>query len=141
MAGDKPATRCGELRWRLGSGGVGDGWWLGEQVADVATGALLPAQGGFEVPSEEVGDHPSLDAVDAADVESFVGEADLELVVPVLGVVAGAVVVGADLDATEIGLLSELYWGTSRPSREAANRLYQRIGFEPRETNVYRYSL
>ncbi len=30
---------------------------------------------------------------------------------------------------------------TSRPSREAANRLYQRIGFEPRDTNVYRYSL
>jgi ribosomal protein S18 acetylase RimI-like enzyme len=29
---------------------------------------------------------------------------------------------------------------TSRPSREAANRLYQRIGFEARETNVYRYS-
>ncbi|QXC59118.1 GNAT family N-acetyltransferase [Aquihabitans sp. G128] len=28
---------------------------------------------------------------------------------------------------------------TSRPSREAANRLYQRLGFEPRETNVYRY--
>ena len=30
---------------------------------------------------------------------------------------------------------------TSRPSREAANRLYQRIGFEQRETNVYRYQL
>jgi ribosomal protein S18 acetylase RimI-like enzyme len=30
---------------------------------------------------------------------------------------------------------------TSRPSREAANRLYQRIGFQPRETNVYRFSL
>lgn len=30
---------------------------------------------------------------------------------------------------------------TSRPSREAANRLYQRLGFLPRETNVYRYSL
>jgi ribosomal protein S18 acetylase RimI-like enzyme len=29
---------------------------------------------------------------------------------------------------------------TSRPSREAANRLYQRIGFEARSTNVYRYS-
>ena len=28
---------------------------------------------------------------------------------------------------------------TSRPSREAANRLYQRIGFESRPTNVYRY--
>lgn len=30
---------------------------------------------------------------------------------------------------------------TSRPSREAANRLYQRIGFTQRDTNVYRYSL
>jgi ribosomal protein S18 acetylase RimI-like enzyme len=30
---------------------------------------------------------------------------------------------------------------TSRPSREAANRLYQRIGFQPRETNVYRFDL
>lgn len=30
---------------------------------------------------------------------------------------------------------------TSRPSREAANRLYQRIGFEQRETNIYRYKL
>jgi len=30
---------------------------------------------------------------------------------------------------------------TSRPSREAANRLYQRIGFMPRETNVYRFDL
>lgn len=30
---------------------------------------------------------------------------------------------------------------TSRPSREAANRLYQRIGFEARQTNVYRYTL
>ena len=29
----------------------------------------------------------------------------------------------------------------SRPSREAANRMYQRIGFQARETNVYRFSL
>jgi ribosomal protein S18 acetylase RimI-like enzyme len=28
---------------------------------------------------------------------------------------------------------------TSRPDREAANRLYARLGFRPRETNVYRY--
>jgi ribosomal protein S18 acetylase RimI-like enzyme len=28
---------------------------------------------------------------------------------------------------------------TSRPSREAANRLYQRIGFKVRDSNVYRY--
>ncbi len=30
---------------------------------------------------------------------------------------------------------------TSRPSREAANRLYLRLGFVQRETNVYRKSL
>jgi ribosomal protein S18 acetylase RimI-like enzyme len=29
---------------------------------------------------------------------------------------------------------------TSRPSREAANRLYERIGFQARETRVYRIS-
>lgn len=37
-----------------------------------------------------------------------------------------------DMGATTVDL-------TSRPSREAANRLYQRLGFEARETNVYRY--
>lgn len=30
---------------------------------------------------------------------------------------------------------------TSRPSREAANRLYARLGFQQRTTNVYRYDL
>ncbi len=30
---------------------------------------------------------------------------------------------------------------TSRPSREAANRLYQRLGFQERSTNVYRLDL
>lgn len=29
---------------------------------------------------------------------------------------------------------------TSRPSREAANRLYSRLGFVQRTTNVYRYT-
>ena len=38
------------------------------------------------------------------------------------------------LGAKSIGL-------TSRPSREAANRLYQRMGFERRDTNVYRMKL
>jgi ribosomal protein S18 acetylase RimI-like enzyme len=28
---------------------------------------------------------------------------------------------------------------TSRPSREAANRMYEKVGFRKRETNVYRY--
>ncbi len=30
---------------------------------------------------------------------------------------------------------------TSRPSREAANHLYRKAGFEPRDTNVYRFDL
>jgi ribosomal protein S18 acetylase RimI-like enzyme len=30
---------------------------------------------------------------------------------------------------------------TSRPSREVANRLYHRLGFVARDTNVYRYEL
>jgi ribosomal protein S18 acetylase RimI-like enzyme len=30
---------------------------------------------------------------------------------------------------------------TSRPSREAANRLYQRLGFVRRDTHVYRYRM
>jgi len=30
---------------------------------------------------------------------------------------------------------------TSRPSREAANHLYQKVGFVERETNVYRFTL
>jgi len=30
---------------------------------------------------------------------------------------------------------------TSRPSREAANRLYRRLGFVERDTNVYRFEL
>ncbi|WP_369223465.1 GNAT family N-acetyltransferase [Streptomyces sp. R39] len=30
---------------------------------------------------------------------------------------------------------------TSRPSRQAANRLYERIGFEARDSRVYRYVL
>ena len=30
---------------------------------------------------------------------------------------------------------------TSRSSREAANRLYQRLGFRPYETNLYRYTI
>ena len=30
---------------------------------------------------------------------------------------------------------------TSRPAREPANKLYQKLGFTPRDTNVYRYDL
>ena len=52
--------------------------------------------------------------------------------------------VGAILNRHAIDLAAELGARTvdltSRPSREAANRLYQRLGFVARETNVYRYT-
>jgi ribosomal protein S18 acetylase RimI-like enzyme len=53
--------------------------------------------------------------------------------------------VGAEL--TRVGVEKARAMGaksvglTSRPTREAANRLYQRMGFEHRETNVYRLLL
>ncbi|MDA2957660.1 MAG: GNAT family N-acetyltransferase [Actinomycetota bacterium] len=43
-----------------------------------------------------------------------------------------------DLARAEGAITVEL---TSRPSREAANRLYLRMGFVVRDTNVYRYTL
>lgn len=52
----------------------------------------------------------------------------------------GQALVEAALDkAREIGLKTVDL--TSRPHREAANRLYVRCGFEPRETNIYRYQV
>jgi len=52
--------------------------------------------------------------------------------------------VGEQLNLAALELAQELGARTvdltSRPSREAANRLYQRIGFVQRETNVYRFT-
>ena len=48
--------------------------------------------------------------------------------------VAAAVTRAGSLGAKTVDL-------TSRPNREAANRLYVRAGFTQRTTNVYRYSL
>jgi len=53
--------------------------------------------------------------------------------------VAGALVQAALEKARQLGARTVDL--TSRPEREAANRLYVRLGFAPRETNVYRYSL
>jgi ribosomal protein S18 acetylase RimI-like enzyme len=51
--------------------------------------------------------------------------------------------VGAELTRAAIGIARERGARTvdltSRPSRTAANRLYQRLGFVERETNVYRF--
>ena len=52
----------------------------------------------------------------------------------------GAALTEAMLErATELGCVTVDL--TSRPSRDAANRLYRRMGFEARETNVYRHTL
>ncbi len=39
-----------------------------------------------------------------------------------------------------VGLGARTVELTSRPSRQAANRLYQRLGFTLRDSNVYRYT-
>jgi len=49
--------------------------------------------------------------------------------------IGASLTTGAIRLATEQGALSLNL--TSSPRREAANRLYQRLGFERRETNVY----
>ena len=48
-----------------------------------------------------------------------------------------ALVEAAIVKASELGCKTVDL--TSRPTREAANRLYKRCGFEQRETNVYRF--
>ncbi len=53
--------------------------------------------------------------------------------------VAAALVQAALDRATEIGCRTVDL--TSRPDRDAANRLYARMGFEVRNTNVFRYDL
>jgi len=45
-----------------------------------------------------------------------------------------AVIFAGSLNAESVEL-------TSRPSRIAANKLYQKLGFIKRETNVYRFDL
>jgi ribosomal protein S18 acetylase RimI-like enzyme len=55
-----------------------------------------------------------------------------------LGVAAALTTAAIDV-ATSLGARTVDL--TSRPSREAANALYKKLGFELRETNVYRLSL
>ncbi len=58
----------------------------------------------------------------------------------VRGAGAGEALVRAALDRAAAGGARTVDL-TSRPSREAANRLYVRLGFEARSTNVYRHDL
>jgi len=54
------------------------------------------------------------------------------------GAGCGAALVAAALDRAGAAGVRNIDL-SSRPSREAANRLYLRMGFEGRETNLYRY--
>ena len=56
------------------------------------------------------------------------------------GAGVGEALVGAAVDRSR-SLGAKTVDLTSRPSRESANRLYVRLGFESRSTNVYRFSL
>ncbi|MDX6232896.1 MAG: hypothetical protein QOH68_1896 [Nocardioidaceae bacterium] len=53
--------------------------------------------------------------------------------------------IGSQLTLAILYHARTLGWGrvdlTSRPSREAANHMYKKLGFILRETNVYRYDL
>ncbi|WP_127842898.1 GNAT family N-acetyltransferase [Actinomyces wuliandei] len=66
-------------------------------------------------------------------VEDVVVDADAR------GQGAGQALVEAAVDHAA-GLGARTVDLTSRPTREAANRLYRRAGFSLRETNVYRYA-
>lgn len=52
---------------------------------------------------------------------------------------AGEALTRAALDRAQV-MCAKSVSLTSRPSREAANRLYQRVGFARPETNFYRYT-
>lgn len=91
--------------------------WLDGRIAGMALLCVCETLAGRFGLVEEV-------AVDEAARGRHVG---IELMVTVL---EHAELVG--LDFVEL---------TSRPSREAANGLYLSLGFEPRDTNVYRHRL
>ena len=109
---------------------------------------------------EELGDVVASPATDLfialSDDGTIVGMATLAVFRIPTGLRAWIEDVVVDEDATRGGIgtaLTEAMLGraadlgcvtvdlTSRPSREAANRLYQRMGFELRETNTYRHTL
>ncbi|HWG62590.1 MAG TPA: GNAT family N-acetyltransferase [Streptosporangiaceae bacterium] len=88
----------------------------GEQIAGTLALVMFPIPSGLRAWVEDV-------IVDEAARGQGIGEA---LTVEALGLAKAAGARTVDL--------------TSRPSREAAGRLYERVGFHSRETRMYRYS-
>jgi ribosomal protein S18 acetylase RimI-like enzyme len=97
-------------------GGEGEHQGEGGQVVGSLTLVLFRIPTGFRAWIEDV-------VVDESARGAGVGEA----------LTLAALERAADAGARTVDL-------TSRPSREAANRLYTRLGFELRETNVYRWT-
>ncbi len=97
-------------------GGEGEAQGEGGQIVGMLTLALFRIPTGLRAWIEDV-------VVDGSARGAGVGEA----------LTLAALERAADAGARTVDL-------TSRPSREAANRLYTRLGFELRETNVYRWT-
>ena len=97
-------------------GGEGEAQGEGGQIVGALTLALFRIPTGLRAWIEDV-------VVDGSARGAGVGEA----------LTLAALERAADAGARTVDL-------TSRPSREAANRLYTRLGFELRETNVYRWT-
>ncbi len=109
-----------------------------------------------EAALDEIIDSPACHLLVAADQERLLGSLTLVVFPIPTGVRAWIEDVVVDTEARGAGVGAKLNEAaldlakslgaktvdlTSRPSREAANRLYLRLGFTVRETNVYRYSL
>lgn len=128
---------------------------LEEIVACPAT-TLLVARTDLDAPHHDAPHHdaPDRDAPDQGGPDSIVGVLALAVFRIPTGVRAWIEDVVVDDSARGAGVGEALITEalrravragartvdlTSRPSREVANRLYRRLGFVPRETNVYRY--
>ena len=109
-----------------------------------------------EAALNEIIDSPACHLLVAADQERLLGSLTLVVFPIPTGVRAWIEDVVVDTEARGAGVGAKLNEAaldlakslgaktvdlTSRPSREAANRLYLRLGFTVRETTVYRYSL
>ena len=79
----------------------------------------------------------------ATDLNAIIAsEASVLFIARVNGKIAGALTLATFRIPTGVrAWIEDVVELTSRPSREAANRLYQRIGFVQRETNIYRYTI
>lgn len=112
-----PATTLFVARQAPGPEGAAGGGQGGGEVVGMLTLALFRIPTGLRAWVEDV-------VVDQGARGQGVGEA----------LVRAALELARNKGAATVDL-------TSRPSRQAANRLYTRLGFELRETNVYRFDL